>query len=89
MADSLRPHGLYISWNSPAQNTGVGIVEGVSPLLQGILPNPGIKLWSPALPVDSLSTELSGTRLLKLFQLGMRRRSRAQTCGQGGKEREG
>ena len=58
MADSLRPHGLYISWNSPAQNTGVGNLS----LLQGILPNPGIKLGSPALPVDSLSTELSGTR---------------------------
>ena len=22
--DSLQPHGLYSSWNSPGQNTGVG-----------------------------------------------------------------
>ena len=25
VSDSLRPHGLCISWNSPDQNTGVGI----------------------------------------------------------------
>ena len=24
MSNSLRPHGLYCSWNSPGQNTGVG-----------------------------------------------------------------
>ena len=24
MSDSLRLHGLYSSWNSPGQNTGVG-----------------------------------------------------------------
>ena len=24
MSNSLRPHGLYSSWNSPGQNTGVG-----------------------------------------------------------------
>ena len=24
MSDSLGPHGLYSSWNSPGQNTGVG-----------------------------------------------------------------
>ena len=34
MSDSLQPHGLYSSWNSLAQNTGVG-----SPaLLQKIFP---------------------------------------------------
>ena len=41
MSDSLRPHGLYGSWNSPGQNTGVGILS----LLQVIFPtqesNPG------------------------------------------------
>ena len=42
MSDSLRPHGLYSPWNSPAQNTGVGSLS----LLQGIFPtqgsNPGL-----------------------------------------------
>ena len=32
MSDSLRPHGLYSSWNSLGQNTGVGSFS----LLQGI-----------------------------------------------------
>ena len=32
MSDSLWPHGLYNSWNSPGQNTGVGSCS----LLQGI-----------------------------------------------------
>jgi len=34
VSDSLRPHGLYSSWNSPGQNTGVGSRS----LLQGIFP---------------------------------------------------
>ena len=42
MTDSLRPHGLYSPWNSPGQNTGVGILS----LLQGIFStqgsNPGL-----------------------------------------------
>ena len=42
VSDSLWQHGLYIPWNSPGQNTGVG---GLS-LLQGIFPtqesNPGL-----------------------------------------------
>ena len=33
VSDSLRPHGLYTAWNSPGQNTGVGI--------QGIFPTQG------------------------------------------------
>ena len=41
-SNSLRPHGLYIPWNSPGQNTGVGTLS----LLQGIFPtqgsNPGL-----------------------------------------------
>ena len=40
VSDSLRPHGLYSPWNSPSRNTGVGSLS----LLQGNLPNPGIKL---------------------------------------------
>ena len=39
---TLQPHGLYSSWNSPGQNTGVGSLS----LLQGIFPtqgsNPGL-----------------------------------------------
>ena len=35
--DSLQPHGLYISWNSPGQSTGVGSLS----LLQGIFPIQG------------------------------------------------
>ena len=38
MSDSLRPHGLYSSWNSPDQNTGVGSLS----LLQGIFPTQGL-----------------------------------------------
>ena len=40
---SLRPHGLYSSWNSPGQNTGVGSHS----LLQGIFPTQGS---NPGLP---------------------------------------
>ena len=34
VSDCLRPHGLYSSWNSPDQNTGIGSFS----LLQGIFP---------------------------------------------------
>ena len=37
VSDSLRPHGLYSSWNSPGQNTEVGSLS----LLQGIFPTQG------------------------------------------------
>ena len=37
VSDSLRPHGLYSPWNSPGQNTGVGIFS----LLQ-IFPTQGL-----------------------------------------------
>ena len=46
---TLWPRGLYISWNSPGQNTGVGNLS----LLQGIFPtqgsNPGLLLCSQIL----------------------------------------
>ena len=42
-SDSLQPHGLYSSWNSPGQNTGVGSLS----LLQGTFPNQG---QNPGLP---------------------------------------
>ena len=42
MSNSLWPHRLYIPWNSPSQDTGVGSLD----LLQGIIPtqgsNPGL-----------------------------------------------
>ena len=43
VSDSLRPHGLYSSWNSPGQNTEVGSLS----LLQGIFPTQGL---NPGLP---------------------------------------
>ena len=43
MSDSLRPHGLYGSWNSPGQSTGMGRLS----LLQGIFPTQGS---NPGLP---------------------------------------
>ena len=39
VSDSLLPHGLYSSWNSPGQNTGVGSLS----LRQGIFPTQGSK----------------------------------------------
>jgi len=38
MSDSLGPHGLYRSWNSPGQNTGMDSFS----LLQGIFPSQGL-----------------------------------------------
>ena len=43
ISDSLLPHGIYSSWNSPGQNTGVGSHS----LLQGIFPTQGS---NPSLP---------------------------------------
>ena len=63
MSNSLQPHGPYISWNSPGQNTGVGSLS----LLQGIFPNPGIKPRSPGFQVNSLPAEPQGNpRILEL-----------------------
>ena len=43
VSDSLRPHGLYSSWNSPGQNAGVGSCS----LLQAIFPTQGLHLGLP------------------------------------------
>ena len=43
MSNSLRPHGPYSPWNSPAQNTEVGSLS----LLQGIFPTQGVNLGLP------------------------------------------
>ena len=42
-SDPLWPHGLYSSWDSPGQNTGVGSLY----LLQGIFPT---QRWNLGLP---------------------------------------
>ena len=65
MSDSLRHHGLYSPWNSPGQNTRVVSFS----LLQGKLPNPGIKPRSPALQADSLPTEPPGKKIKQLQQM--------------------
>ena len=57
MSNSLRPHGLHSSWNSPGQNTGVGSLSLTFP---GDLPNPGMEPRSPALQTDSLLSEPPG-----------------------------
>lgn len=46
----------YSPWDSPGQNTGVDSLS----LLQGNLPNPGIKPRSPTLHADSLPAEPQG-----------------------------
>ena len=56
MSYSLRPHGLYSSWDSLGQNTGVSSLS----LLRGNLPNPESKPRSPPLQADSLPVEPQG-----------------------------
>ena len=56
VSDSLWPHGLYSSWDSPGQKTGVGSLS----LLQGIFPTQGSNPGPPALQVDSLPAEPQG-----------------------------
>ena len=46
VSDSLQPHGLYSSWNSPGQNTGVSSLS----LLQGNLGSSQPRDWTPGLP---------------------------------------
>ena len=50
------PARLLCPWNSPGKNTGVGCHS----LLQGNLPNPGIKPSCPGLQADSLPCEPPG-----------------------------
>ena len=54
--NSLGPHGLYSTWNSPGQNTGVGSLS----LLQGIFPTQGSNPGLPHCRADSLPTESPG-----------------------------
>ena len=52
----LEPIRLLCPWGSPDKNTRVGCRS----LLQGDLPDPGIKPRSPALQADSLPSEPQG-----------------------------
>ena len=56
MPSSLWPHGLYNPWSALGQNTGVSSLS----LLQGDLPNPGIKPRSPTVQANSLPAEPQG-----------------------------
>ena len=67
MSNSLWPHGLLSSrlfcpWDSPGKNTRLGSHS----LLQGDLPDPGIKPRSPELQADSLLSEPPGKPLYKI-----------------------
>ena len=42
MSDSLWPHGLYSSWNSPGQNTGVGSLSLLQQIFLTQESNPGL-----------------------------------------------
>ena len=53
MSNSLRPHRLYNSWNSPGQNTGVDSFS----LLQGIFPTQGLNPGLLHCRTDSLPAE--------------------------------
>ena len=56
-----RSCGPYSPWDFPGQNTGVGSLS----LLQGNLPDPGIKPRSPALQADFLPAESGKPRTLE------------------------
>ena len=56
VSDSLWPHGLQSSWNSPDQNT---VMDSLS-LLQGIFPTQGSNPGFFALQMDSLPAEPQG-----------------------------
>ena len=68
MSDSLGPHGLDLAellclWNSPGQNTGIGLLFP-SP---GDIPSPWIEPGFPALQADSLLSESPGKPLIDIW----------------------
>ena len=66
MSDSLQPHGLYVARQAPL-SMGFSRQEywsGLPFLPSGGLPDPGVKLWSPAWQADSLPPEPSGNPIL-------------------------
>ena len=42
VSDSLQPHGLYSSWNSPGQSTGVGSLSLLQAIFSTQGSNPGL-----------------------------------------------
>ena len=66
------PARLLCPWDSPGQKTGMGCHS----LLQGNLPNPGIKSSSPTLQADSLPSQppgkLSPKQEMQVQSLGQR-----------------
>ena len=57
VSSSLRLHGLSMEFSRQEYWSGLPFPSPVD------LPNPGIKLGSPAVQVDSLPTEISGNPL--------------------------
>ena len=45
ISDSLQPHGLYRSWNSPGQNTWVGSLSFLQRIFSTQGSNPGLPHW--------------------------------------------
>ena len=80
VSDSLKPHGLYSSWNSPDQITGVGSLS----LLQGIFPTQGL---SPGLPhcrrILYLLSQKGSPRILELLAYPFSRGSSWPRNGNG------
>ena len=64
MSDSLQPQGLYSPWNSPGQNTGVDLLQGIFPT-QGS--NPGLPLCRQIL--YQLSYQGSNEKVLNVKQM--------------------
>ena len=69
LSDTLQPHGLYSSWNSLGQNTGVGSLS----LLQGVFQiqwwNPGFTLQADSLPAEPPGKpKNTGVGILSLLQ---------------------
>ena len=61
-SDSLQPHGLYVAHQAPLSMgfSRQGYWSGLLFPSPGYLPNPGIKVGSPALQADSLPSEPLG-----------------------------
>ena len=59
VSDSLQPHGVYSTWNSPGQNTRVGSCS----FLQGIFPTQGSNPAEP--PGKNKNTRVGSLSLLQ------------------------
>ena len=79
VSDSLQPEKLYNPWNSPGQNTGMGIAF---PFLRDV-PNPGIKPRSPTLQADALTSAPPGKPLNTRIKGGKEARLKEEGGGGG------